>query len=32
MLDFDFKGHFEGHEVNWGQNVSFYLLDELKYM
>ena len=28
-LDFEFKGHFEGHKVNWGQNVGFYLCDDL---
>ena len=30
-LDFEFKGHFEVHKVNWGQNVGFYLLDDLIY-
>ena len=28
-LDFEFKGHFEGHKVNWGQNVGFYFRDDL---
>jgi len=23
MLDFLFKGHFEGHKANWGQTVAF---------
>ena len=27
--DFEFKGHFEGHKVNWGQNVGFYFRDDL---
>ena len=28
-LDFEFKGNFEGHKVNWGQNVGFDLRDDL---
>ena len=28
-LDFEFKGHFEGHKVNWGQYVGFYFRDDL---
>ena len=28
-LDFEIKGHFAGHKVNWGQNVGFYFLDDL---
>ena len=27
--DFEFKGHFEGHKINWGQNVGFYFRDVL---
>ena len=31
-LDFEFIGHFEGHKVNWGQNVGFYFCGELNSM
>ena len=27
--DFEFKGHFEGHKVTWGQNIGFNYFDVL---
>ena len=29
---FEQEGHFEGHKVNWGQNVGVYFRDDLNSM
>ena len=30
-ISFEFSGHLEGHDLNWGHHFGFYFLDQLKY-